>query len=132
MGFGHLTIKWRKLRIKLNYSTQKNSQIICICTKLHKYVIRMAQADGDEYGTVGSFCQNAVNLLAHGIVPLNVDGQVSEFRYFASSNTDDEATSISLQLIDYASSWREACLADVISRGIRRPRFNIDCNDKND
>ncbi len=87
--------------MKLNYSTQKNAQIIRICTKLHNYVIRMAQADGDEYGTVGSFCCDTINPLAHGFVPLNVDGQVSEFGFLATSNVDDEATSFSLQLMDY-------------------------------
>ncbi len=69
--------------MKLNYSTQKNAQIIHICTKLHNYVIRIAQADGDEYDMVGSFCRDTVNPLAHGIVPLNVDGRVSEFGYLA-------------------------------------------------
>jgi hypothetical protein len=58
-------------------------------TKLQNYVIRMAQADRDEYGMVGSFCGDTENQLAHGILPLNVDGQVSEFEYLDSSNVDD-------------------------------------------
>ncbi len=118
--------------MKLNYSTQKNAQIIRICTKLYNYVIRMTQADGDEYGTVGSFCYDTVNPLAHGIVPLNVDGRVSEFGYLPTYNVDDEATSFSLQLMDYDSSWREVCLANVISSSSRCPKINIDCNDNND
>jgi hypothetical protein len=81
---------------------------------------------------VGSFRHDTVNWLAHGIVPLNVDGQVSEFGYLPTYIVDDEATSFLLQMMDYDSSWHEACLANVKSSSIRCPKINIDCNDKND
>jgi hypothetical protein len=64
--------------------------------------------------------------MAHCIVPLNVDGRISKFGYLSTSNVDDESTSFSLQLMDYDSSRREACLADVISSGNRHPRYYID------
>jgi len=42
----------------------------------------------------------------------------------------DEDSSCSLQWMDFDSSLRDACVADIISSGIRRPRFNIDRNNE--
>ena len=44
-------------------------------------------------------------------------------------NIDDDS-SCSLQWMDFASSLRDACVADIISSGIRHPRFNIDRNNE--
>ena len=130
MAFGLLTTKWRKLRTTLSYSTRKNAQIIRVCTKLHNFVIRMDQAHGEDSGRVGAFSGETVSPLAHGILPLSVNGHVSEFGFLPSSNVDDETTStLSPQWVDYDSSRRTSCLADVASSGIRRPRYNLDRND---
>ena len=43
------------------------------------------------------------------------------------SNVDDDS-SCSLQWMDFDSNLHDACVADIISSGIRRPRFNIDHN----
>ena len=55
MAFGRLTTKWRILRRTLNYSNAKNAKIICACTKLHNFCIRMHQLENDERGWVCQF-----------------------------------------------------------------------------
>ena len=68
--------------------------------------------------------------MTYGIIPLECGaGQVSEIGFLESSNVDDDS-SCSLQWMDFDSSLRDACVADIISSGIRRPRFNIDCNNE--
>ena len=71
MAFGLLTTKWRKLRLFLNYSTPKNAQIICVCTKLHNFTIHMAQAEGNKNGRIGQFHGNNVNPRMYGIEPIS-------------------------------------------------------------
>ena len=137
MAFGMLTTKWRRLRSTLNFSTRKNAQIIRVCTKLHNFVIRMAHAEGNGAGRVGQFqedtVEDTVNPLAYGILPLECRaGKVSVFGFLESSNVDNDftPTSCSLQWMDFDSSRRDACVADIISSGIRRPRYNIDRNNE--
>jgi len=90
----------------------------------------MDQAHGEDSGRVGAFSGETVSPLAHGILPLSVNGHVSEFGFLPSSNVDDETTSsLSSQWVDYDSSRRTSCLANVASSGIRRPRYNLDRSD---
>ena len=132
MAFGLLTTKWRRLRSILNFATRKNAQIIRVCTKLHNFVIRMAHAEGNGAGRVGQFQGDTVNPLTYGILPLECGaGQVSEFGFLESSNVDDDSSPpCSLQWMDFDSSLRDACVADIISSGIWCPRFNIDRNNE--
>jgi hypothetical protein len=93
----------------------------------------MAHAEGNGAGRVGRFQEDTVNPLTYGILPLEFcPGQVSVFGFLESSNVDDDftPTSCSLQWMDFDSSRRDAWLADIISSGIRRPRYNIDCNNE--
>lgn len=53
MAFGRLVTKWRILKRALNYSTQKNIQIIRVCMKLHNFNIRMQQQDNHEAYNMG-------------------------------------------------------------------------------
>ena len=56
---------------------------------------------------------------------------MSEFGFLESSNADDDfSPPCSLQWMDFDSSLRDVCVADIISSGIRRPRFNIDRNNE--
>jgi hypothetical protein len=105
----------------LNYCTPKNAQIIRVCAKLHNFVIRMEQAEGNGNGRIEQFHGDNVNPQVHGIEPM---GGI-EFGYLPSSNVDDETSFNSLPWTDYDSSRREACLADVLSTGIWRPRYDI-------
>lgn len=114
----------------MNFATRKNAQIIRVCTKLHNFVIRMAHAEGNGAGRVRQFQGDTVNPLTYGILPLECGaGQVSEFGFLESSNVDDDS-SCSLQSMDFDSSLRDACVANIISSGIRRPRFNIERNNE--
>ena len=100
------------------------------CSKLHNFVICMAYAEGNGAGRVGQFQGDTVNPLTNGILPLECGAeQVNEFRFLESSNVDDDS-SCSLQLMDFDSSLCDVCVADIISSGIRRPRFNIDRNNE--
>ena len=106
----------------LNYSTPKNAQIIRVCTKLHNFVIRMAQAEGNGNGRIGQFHGNNVNPRMYGIEPMGA----REFGYLPSSNVDDDDTSLySLLWRDYDNGRCKSCMADVLSTGIRCPRFDI-------
>ena len=90
----------------------------------------MDQAHGEDSGRVGAFSGETVSPVAHGILPLIVNGHVSEFGFLPSSNVEDETTStLSSQWMDYDSSRRTSCLADVASSGIRHPRYNLDHSD---
>ena len=132
MAFGLLTTKWRRLRSILNFANRnrKNAQIIRVCTKLLNFVIHMSHAEGNGAGRVGPFQVDTVNPLTYGILPLECGaGQVSEFGFLESSNVDDDS-SCSLQWMDFDSNLHDACVADIISSGIRRPRFNIDHNNE--
>jgi hypothetical protein len=80
MAFGLLTTKWRKIRSFLNYSMPKNTQIIRVCTKLHNFVIHMAQAKGNGNGRIGQFHGNNVNPWMYGIEPMGA----REFGYLPS------------------------------------------------
>jgi hypothetical protein len=128
MAFGLLTTKWRKLRSFLNYSTPKNTQIIRVCTKLHNFIIHMAQAEGNRNGRIGQFHEDNVNRWMYGIEPMGA----REFGYLPSSNVDNDDTSLySLLWRDYDSGRHKSCMADVLSTGSWCPRFNINRNNIN-
>ena len=59
----------------LNFPTIKNLQIIRACTKLHNFVIRMAQVEGNGRGRIGPFQGDTIDPSAYGIVALNGSGQ---------------------------------------------------------
>ena len=56
---------------------------------------------------------------------------MSVLGFIESSNVDDDSSPpCSLQWMDFDGSLRDACAADIISSGIRRPRFDIDRNNE--
>eukprot|EP00957_Ditylum_brightwellii_P200873 15311884-Ditylum_brightwellii.AAC.1 len=67
MAFGRLTTKWRRLRTDLNFHTGKNLQIICLCTKLHNYCIRIT------HHRIKQFEGDTVNPSDYGIEPLGTN-----------------------------------------------------------
>ena len=70
--------------------------------------------------------------MTYGILPLECGaGQVSEFGFLESFNVDDDSSPpCSLQWMDFDSSLRDVCVADIISSGIRHPRFKINRNNE--
>ena len=54
----------------LNFASAKNIKIICVCTKLHNYVIRKSKEAGSDYGTVGVFHDDNVHPQCYGMEPL--------------------------------------------------------------
>jgi hypothetical protein len=76
MAFGQLTTKWRRLWMTLNFHSAKNAKIICVCTKLHNYVICRAKEIGNDYDTVGVFDGVVVDPQQYGIDPLQGGGPI--------------------------------------------------------
>ena len=54
------------------------------------------QAHGGNFGRAGAFCGETVNPLACRILPIGVDGRVSEFGFLPSSNVNDETATLPL------------------------------------
>lgn len=124
MTFGLLTTKWRRLRIPLNCSTSKNAKIIRVCTKLHNYCIRMKHLRGE--GRVPRFEGNQPDPLSFGIAPMN-DGGNRTGRYgHLSTIPEDEPFDYSTLAPDM--SRRNAIVADVEGRSLRRPKPNVNRN----
>lgn len=127
MAFGRLTTKWRILRRAMNYSNQKNAKIIRVCAKLHNFCIRMQQLEEP------AFFGETVEPAQHGIDRLEGGGnRSSDFGFLETSGEDD---TVPPPLNNYSSlspdaSLRESCLADVSSRGLRRPPSNVARNNR--
>lgn len=133
MAFGRLTTKWRILRKTLNFSNEKNSKIISVCTKLHNFCIRMDQRDDDGGGSgrIGSFSGNDVDPRAYGIDPLegNSGGAMG---FLPTSQEDDPVDTLPpgtfVSSLAPDASRRASLVADVVSRTLQQPAYNVERN----
>ena len=115
MAFGRLTTKWRRLRTPLNYATEKNAQIIRVCTKLHNYCIRKKQERGE--GSVPRFEGSTVTPADYGIHALNDGGnRFSEFGFLETEGGEDGFWSLAPDF-----SRRNELVGAIKSRALRRP-----------
>lgn len=88
MAFGRLVTKWRILKRALNYSTQKNIQIIWVCMKLHNFNIRMQQQDNiDDYNM--AVLQAATGSNKTYIAPYQLGGKKYPLGYLPVTLNDD-------------------------------------------
>ena len=88
MAFGRLVTKWRILKRALNYSTQKNIQIIRVCMKLHNFTIRMQQQDNiDDYNM--AVLQAATGSNKTYIAPYQLGGKKYPLGYLPVTPNDD-------------------------------------------
>ncbi len=103
----------------LNFPTIKNLQIIRVCTKLHNFVIYMAQVERKGRGRIGPFQGNRVDPSAYGIAVLNDGGQNgnSIFGFLELLVVDDDIPA-SFWYMDFVDCWRNTMLADTESNGI--------------
>lgn len=135
MAFGLLTSKWRILRKTMNYSNEKNSQIIRVCTKLHNYCIRMQQLDGDA--GVEQFVGDSppvADLRRYGIDFIGGDESGSiVFDYLSTSSEDDPVVETlvanpNFSSLSPTSTLRDNIVASIRGRALFRPRANIKRN----
>ena len=131
MTFGRLTTKWRILRKTLNFANAKNAKIVRVCTKLHNFCIRMDQLEGG--GRIGQFLGDTVVPSQYGIDPLYGEGnQNSSFGYLDTQpDPDDDGTvhpPIFTSSLIPDASLRASFVADIASRGLRRPPHNRERN----
>ena len=130
MAFGRLTTKWRICRKTLNFANDKNAQIISVCTKLHNFCIRMNQRD--EGGVrIESVDGDDVNPRSYDIDPLDGAGGGSGRMGFLPSSEEDtesppEGTFVSSLIPD--NSRRNALVADVATRHLQQPQYNVERN----
>jgi hypothetical protein len=115
----------------LNFASVKNAKIICVCTKLHNYVIHKSKEAGDEYGTVGVFYGDVVNPQSNGIISLQGGGPNgnSDFCFLPTQSNVVEQALFSTMDID--SSHRNSIVADLESFSIRRLVYNVEHNEYN-
>jgi hypothetical protein len=133
MAFGMLTAKWRRLRTTLNFASVKNAKIICVCTKLHNYVICKSKEAGEDYGTVGVFYGDVVDPQFYGIIPLQGGdpGGTSDFGFLPLRTQSDIVEQALFSTADIDSSRRDSIVADLESFSIRHPVYNVECNEYN-
>jgi hypothetical protein len=107
----------------------KMQKIICVCTKLHNYVIRKSKEAGDDYGTVGVFYGDVVDPQSYGIILLQGGGPNgnSDFGFLPTQSNIVEQALFSTMNID--SSRRDSIVADLESFSIRRPVYDVERNE---
>ena len=131
MTFGRLTTKWRILRKTLNFANAKNAKIVRVCTKLHNFCIRMDQLEGG--GRIGQFLGDTVVPSQYGIDPLYGEGnQHSSFGYLDTQPDPDDDGTVHPPIFTSSllpdASLRASFVADIASRGLRRPPHNRERN----
>ena len=113
----------------MNCSSEKNSRIVRVCTKLHNYCIRMKLRRGE--GKVLRFEGDTVDPMSYGIAPLNNGGnRQSSFGFLEGQPEPDRRD----ETFDYSTltqdfSRRNAIVAEVEGRALRRPAANRNRND---
>ena len=125
MSFGLLTTKWRRLRMTLNCTTEKNARIVRVCAKLHNYCIRMKQKRGD--GRIQRFDGERPEPSAFGIVPQEGVGLGECGRFgFRESGMDEDTDEEDESYTSYPSlapdsSRRDGFVSSVRHRGLVLP-----------
>jgi len=109
MAFGRLTTKWRIFRRNLNFSTNKNSQIVQVACRLHNFVINN---DNIAYTHLN---QNS-NLSQWQVDPLD-DGPEYNRGYLSTRPARPVECVIE-------NSRRTLILNEIVSSDIRRPDHN--------
>ncbi len=115
----------------MNFTPAKNAKNICVCTKLHNYVIHKSKEAGSNYGTVGVFEDDVIDPCCYGIEQLQRDepNGNSDFGFLATQSNFDEQILFSTTEID--SSHHEGIVADLESFSIRHPVYNVEHNEYN-
>ena len=140
MSFGLLTTKWKILRKTMNYSNEKNAQIIRVCAKLHNYCIRMKKLSSD-YSTL-VFNGDSPSPAVLGQLNIdNIDGNGNvtgtSFGYLATHPDEDDDTADPsvyqeqdagsyFPTLSPTTSLRDEYVAKIHNRGgLRRPAANV-------
>ena len=140
MSFGLLTTKWKILRKTMNYSNEKNAQIVRVCAKLHNYCIRMKKLLSDYSTLVFTGDSPSLAVLRQLNID-NIDGYGNDtgtpFGYLAThpDEDDDTANPSDYQEHDAGSyfpnlspttSLRDEYVTKIYNRGgLKRPASNI-------
>lgn len=127
MTFGLLTTKWRRLRMTLNCTSEKNAKIIRVCAKLHNYCIRMKQTRGETYAE--RFHTDRPEPSRFGIAPLNDGGNRRSDWGFLETERDGEGeterSGEGYSSLSPDTTRRAAIVADIKGRTLRRPSSNV-------
>ncbi len=138
MSFGLLTSKWRILQKTMNYSNEKNSQIIRVCVKLHNFCIRLRKPD-DDFG-IDQFVGDSPpvsDLRCYGIDFIRRDDSGSIAFDYLTTCPDDDPVSVMLVLdpdfssLSPTSTLRDNIVASIRGRAVFRPKANIRRNKNN-
>ena len=107
----------------LNFSSAKNAKIIrVLCTKLHNYCIRRKHERGE--GRIGMHTGTGrPDPKEYGIVPLHGEGNRNSIMGYLDTHPDDDPVDISLLTPDF--SRRNAIMAEIDGRSLKRPEANI-------
>ena len=109
----------------MNFHSAKNANIICVCTKLHNYVICKAKEIGNDYDTVGVFDGDVIDTQQYGIEPLRggSPNDYSDFGFLPTYPDIDEQELFSTT--DVHSSCCNSIVADLQLFSIRRQVYNV-------
>jgi len=140
MSFGLLTTKWKILRKTMNYSNEKNAQIIRVCAKLHNYCIRMKKLSSD-YSTLVFNGDSPSPAVLRQLNIDNIDGNGNDtgtsFGYLATHPDEDSDTADPsvyqehdagsyFPTLSPTTSLRDEYVAKIHNRGgLRRPAANV-------